>query len=250
LDQKIALNNQINAELEAMAKTLYDYWFVQFDFPDENGKPYKSSGGKMVYNDQLKREIPEGWGVETLSDQISFDKTGDWGKESSEGNYIVAVNCIRGTDINELKKNGILNSPKRYILKKNTHKLLDSYDIVIEISGGSPTQSTGRVGKITEYLFNRFENPIICSNFCKAIQLREKSMFYYFVAIWQSYYDSGTLFGWEGKTSGIKNLQFDSFTENTFIPLPEKKILEEFFYIGDELEIKIQNNLKQNQELT
>ena len=66
IDQKIALNNQINEELEAMAKTLYDYWFVQFDFPDENGKPYKSSGGKMVYNDQLKREIPEGWGVEKL----------------------------------------------------------------------------------------------------------------------------------------------------------------------------------------
>ena len=66
IDQKIALNNQINEELEAMAKTLYDYWFVQFDFPDENGQPYKSSGGKMVYNDQLKREIPEGWGVEKL----------------------------------------------------------------------------------------------------------------------------------------------------------------------------------------
>lgn len=68
LDQKIAINNQINEELEAMAKTLYDYWFVQFDFPDENGKPYKSSGGKMVYNDQLKREIPEGWGVKPLGE--------------------------------------------------------------------------------------------------------------------------------------------------------------------------------------
>jgi type I restriction enzyme, S subunit len=61
LDKKIELNNRINAELEAMAKTLYDYWFVQFDFPDEEGKPYKSSGGKMVYNTALKREIPEGW---------------------------------------------------------------------------------------------------------------------------------------------------------------------------------------------
>ena len=61
LDQKIELNNRINAELEAMAKTLYDYWFVQFDFPNEEGKPYKSSGGKMVYNSILKREIPEGW---------------------------------------------------------------------------------------------------------------------------------------------------------------------------------------------
>ncbi len=66
--KKLEINNQINQELEAMAKTLYDYWFVQFDFPDQNGKPYKSSGGKMVYNPELKREIPEGWGVEKLDD--------------------------------------------------------------------------------------------------------------------------------------------------------------------------------------
>jgi len=68
IDQKIQINNQINQELEAMAKTLYDYWFVQFDFPDQNGKPYRSSGGKMVYNPELKREIPEGWGVESVVD--------------------------------------------------------------------------------------------------------------------------------------------------------------------------------------
>lgn len=68
LDKKIQINNQINKEFEAMAKTLYDYWFVQFDFPDQNGKPYKSSGGKMVYHPELKREIPEGWGVEKLGD--------------------------------------------------------------------------------------------------------------------------------------------------------------------------------------
>jgi type I restriction enzyme S subunit len=61
LDAKIELNNRINAELEKMAKTLYDYWFVQFDFPDQNGKPYKSSGGKMVWSEELKREIPEEW---------------------------------------------------------------------------------------------------------------------------------------------------------------------------------------------
>jgi len=63
LDAKIELNNRINTELEAMAKTLYDYWFVQFDFPDVNGKPYKTSGGKMVWSAELKREIPDGWEV-------------------------------------------------------------------------------------------------------------------------------------------------------------------------------------------
>ncbi|XWY21928.1 restriction endonuclease subunit S [Bisgaard Taxon 45] len=74
LDRKIALNQQINAELEKMAKTLYDYWFVQFDFPDENGNPYKSSGGKMVYNPELKREVPKGWEVKKLGEISSIKK--------------------------------------------------------------------------------------------------------------------------------------------------------------------------------
>lgn len=66
IDSKIELNNKINTELEAMAKTLYDYWFVQFDFPNEKGNPYKSSGGEMVWNDELKKEVPKGWGSADL----------------------------------------------------------------------------------------------------------------------------------------------------------------------------------------
>lgn len=72
LSDKIENNNAINAELESMAKTIYDYWFLQFDFPDENGKPYKSSGGKMVWNEELKREIPEEWEVGNLYDIADF----------------------------------------------------------------------------------------------------------------------------------------------------------------------------------
>ena len=71
IDAKIALNHQINDNLEAMAKQLYDYWFVQFDFPDENGRPYKSSGGKMVWNEKLKREIPKEWNVANVFDELS-----------------------------------------------------------------------------------------------------------------------------------------------------------------------------------
>ena len=71
LDAKIEINNRINAELEAMSKTLYDYWFVQFDFPDANGKPYKTSGGKMVWNEELKREVPVGWEVLPLFDGMN-----------------------------------------------------------------------------------------------------------------------------------------------------------------------------------
>lgn len=68
IDSKIELNNKITMELESMAKLIYDYWFVQFDFPDKNGNPYKSSGGKMVYDDKLNREIPEGWEVKHIQD--------------------------------------------------------------------------------------------------------------------------------------------------------------------------------------
>ena len=88
LDDKIQINNQINQELEAMAKTLYDYWFVQFDFPDQNSKPYKSSGGKMVYNQDLKREIPEGWGVEKLSHFLTI-KNGKDHKHLQNGEFAV-----------------------------------------------------------------------------------------------------------------------------------------------------------------
>ena len=88
IDDKIQINNQINRELEDMAKTLYDYWFVQFDFPDQNGKPYKSSGGKMVYHPDLKREIPEGWGVEKLSHFLTI-KNGKDHKHLQDGKFAV-----------------------------------------------------------------------------------------------------------------------------------------------------------------
>lgn len=71
IDRKIELNKQINDNLEAMAKQLYDYWFVQFDFPNEEGKPYKSSGGAMVYNEKMKREIPQGWTAANIFDELS-----------------------------------------------------------------------------------------------------------------------------------------------------------------------------------
>ena len=75
VDSKISLNTCICAELETMAKTLYDYWFTQFDFPDENGKPYRSSGGEMIWNDQLKREIPKGWVIGAVSDLMKIENS-------------------------------------------------------------------------------------------------------------------------------------------------------------------------------
>jgi type I restriction enzyme, S subunit len=249
LDSKIELNNRINAELEAMAKTIYDYWFVQFDFPDKNGKPYKSSGGKMVWNNELKRDIPEGWDVKFLSDWIEKDKSGDWGKESEEGNYSERVHCIRGADINGLNGKGEIKSPVRYILPKNSHKILEPFDLIIEISGGSPTQSTGRLAFLMDETLSRFDAPVICSNFCKAVTLKEQKSIFNFVFEWNNAYNNGILFGFEGKTSGIKNLLFESFVNSYKTPVPPIKLMTHFFNTVISFEIKKQKGLKENNEL-
>ena len=137
LDDKIELNNRINAELEAMAKTLYDYWFVQFDFPDANGKPYKSSGGKMVYNVELKREIPEGWEVKLLGDEFetllggtpstenkSFWENGtiNWLNSGEIANFPIITSelsitqdAIRKSSTNMLPKGSVLLSITRHL---------------------------------------------------------------------------------------------------------------------------------------
>ena len=102
LDKKIALNRAINDNLEAMAKQLYDYWFVQFDFPNEEGNPYKSSGGKMVWNDKLKREIPEGWEVVYLADFADI-KNGATPSTTNPLNYGGDIVWITPKDLSDQK---------------------------------------------------------------------------------------------------------------------------------------------------
>ena len=104
IDAKIEVNNKINQELETMAKTFYNYWFVQFDFPNENEKPYKSSGGNMVFNEELKREIPEGWKNKKLSDFVDCNK---WNR-TKESSYDI-VNYL---DTSSLTKNVIKSHQK------------------------------------------------------------------------------------------------------------------------------------------
>lgn len=113
IDHKIDLNNRINAELEAMAKTLYDYWFVQFDFPDTNGKPYKASGGKMVYNETLKREIPVCWSNGTLDNlgQIvggSTPSTANKNNFSEQGSPWITPNDLSGNIGNKFISKGAM----------------------------------------------------------------------------------------------------------------------------------------------
>ena len=125
LERKIDINRQINQNLEAMAKQLYDYWFVQFDFPNENGKPYKSSGGKMVWNEKLKREIPKGWNVLKLGEHCSFNKRTSNGYFNHPILYLDTSNITNNT-IDELQ---FLN-PSSDIIPSRARRLVQEGDIV------------------------------------------------------------------------------------------------------------------------
>ena len=129
LDDKIALNKKINATLEAMAKTLYDYWFVQFDFPDENGKPYKTSGGKMIYSSELGRDIPDGWKVATLKGKISISRGISYSTETlsanEEGFPMINLASV------DRKRNYIPNGLKFFAGNVPNEKKLQAMDMLI-----------------------------------------------------------------------------------------------------------------------
>ena len=234
LDQKIALNNQINEELEAMAKTLYDYWFVQFDFPDENGKPYKSSGGKMVYNDQLKREIPEGWGVEKVSE---IAKTGSGGTPKSTTDEYYSNGTIPWINSGELNKS-IIISTTNYItefgLENSSAKLFPADSILIAMYGAT-------AGKVSFLAFESSTNQAIC-----AVTLDDNRLKYYFkFFIEDLYLHLVTL----SSGSARDNLS-QELIRNLLMTIPDERVVENFFNLVDSYFLQITNNLKQNQELT
>jgi len=248
LDDKIELNNNINSQLELVAKHIFDYWFIQFDFPDKNGKPYKSSGGAMTWNDKLKKEIPEGWNFLSLANLIGESKNGDWGSDTPSGKSDQSF-CIRGSDINGL--NGIENfdPPIRYIDKSHCNRQLKPDDLIIEISGGSPTQSTGRMAHISSEVLARLGNKVVCSNFCKAISLKNPKLSFVISRYWTHLYNSKVFFNYEGKTSGIKNLLFDQLSKDVTIAIPtDEGIINEYYNLEENIDKQKQNNLQQNEE--
>ena len=127
LDRKIELNRAINQNLEAMAKQLYDYWFVQFNFPDENGKPYKSSGGAMIWNEKLKREIPKGWNVVELKDIVDANRGISYNSDSIAGGGVPMINLASFNIDGTYKHSGIKTFNGCY----SEDKILKPFDLVM-----------------------------------------------------------------------------------------------------------------------
>ena len=224
LDEKIAINRAINENLERQAMALFKEWFI--DNPDILS-----------------------WQKGTFSKLIEKIISGDWGKETSSGSNTEMVYCIRGADIPEVRIGNKGKMPIRYILPKNfVSKQLVAGDIVVEISGGSPTQSTGRAAAISKALLARYDKGMVCTNFCKALKpIDGYSMFVYHY--WQYLYDKGVFFSYENGTTGIKNLDINGFIETEPIFIAPKEMVRKFDAVCQSIFSKIYANGLENEEL-
>ena len=217
LDNKIELNRRINDNLEQQAQALFKSWFVDFE-PFKDGKFVESEMGM----------IPEEWKVASLKELVFNTNSGDWGKEEPTGNYTVRVYCMRGADFPEVKEGNIGKMPIRYILQKNfDNKALKHGNMIVEISGGSPTQSTGRAVLIDKIFIDYCENALVCTNFCRSLTIREKYALFFFLT-WQCLYDKKVMFIYENGSNGLKNLNLNDLLEKETIVIPPLEIIERF----------------------
>jgi len=158
-----------------------------------------------------------------FSDIVNNVIGGDWGKDKEEGTYNVETICIRGADFNNFNYGIIKNAPIRYILNKNyENKKINDGDLIVEISGGSPTQSTGRITLATHK--NLHNKKVICSNFCRVLKIKEEYRYYAF-ELWKKLYNDGVMFSYENGTSGLKNFEIKKFIDNVPIFIPEKEMV-------------------------
>ncbi len=175
---------------------------------------------------------------------------GDWGKESVEKSFSERVICIRGADIPDIAsgKNG--KPPIRYILLKNREsKELKDFEIIVEISGGSPTQSTGRCALITADLISEYDCPLICTNFCRALRCKDKYSAAYVYSVFSKMYDDDVFFNYENGTTGIKNLDLQAVIDKEFVYCPTDIELECFYNFTNEVYTQISHRKSENDAL-
>lgn len=234
ITKRIENNNKINKELESMAKTIYDYWFLQFEFPNEDGKPYKSSDGKMVWSEELKREIPEGWKVKRIDDFGKLNNGINYNKnEVGDKSYkIVNVRNISETSLllSKTKMDDIVLTARtadNYLLKEN--------DILIARSG---------IPGAVRILNNDIENTIYCG-FIICLRLASDLYRRYLVYKLKDYENT------TATTSGgtiMQNVSQGTLKSIKFA-VPEKRYILKFNEKIDSIWSNMQNNEKENQAL-
>lgn len=229
IESKMAANRAINHYLEAMAKQLYDYWFVQFDFPDENGKPYKSSGGKMVWNDKLKREMPEGWEGKFIKDIANTYSGGT--PQSSNKEYYENGNIpwINSGELNNPIITKTLNFITSLGLENSSAKLYPINTILVAMYGAT-------AGKVSLLTFEACSNQAICG-----VMPKEEHLINYTYCFLSSLYNH---FMKLSTGSARDNISQDT-VRNTLISIPSKDILHKFANVSDNLIKEVVLNQKE-----
>ena len=233
-DQKIHLNSVINDNLEAMAKQLYDYWFVQFDFPNEEGKPYKSSGGAMVYNEKLKREIPQGWTAAKIKDVAQTYSGGTPTSTNSEYYDGGNIPWINSGELN----NSIITSTTNYIteegLKNSSAKLYPQDTILVALYGAT-------AGKVSLLSFEACSNQAVCG-VIPPNKIMTTYIRYYLFSLYEHFITLSS-------GSARDNISQDTI-KNTILPIPQEKILKEYSDAVAPIISKIIANQKEMENLT
>lgn len=230
-DNKIELLQAQNKTLEETALTIFTEWF-----------------GKYQIND----ELPEGWRITKVNEFIDSSLGGDYGKEDIEDDYDQKTLCLRGTDLPDMKMGTPEKAPIRYLKKSKLDRCqLINGDIVIEISGGTENQSTGRVMYINDIILKNSKLPMTCVNFCRIIRPLDIKYSYFLHSLFDYLYKRKVFFNWENGTTGIKNLNLNAFLEGfkLLVPNNQNKIVE-FNKLVESSFIKIQTNNTQIQTLT
>ena len=239
IDNKIAINRQINDNLEAMAKQLYDYWFVQFDFPNEECKPYKSSGGAMVWNEKLKREIPQGWSVLSVNDIAVSVRGVSYAKEDMvDSNNGVLV--LRGNNIQDnhlIYDSNVAYIPSSFVSEDQRIRPLD---IIMTMSSGSKEH----IGKSAMF---QFASEDTFGAFLTKFTAK-KHFAYLLFNLFNSQYFKAKIKSIACGT-GINNLTNQTFDE-IYIVMPEDELLLEFDKRQSQIFAEIGLIEKSNVELT
>ena len=221
IDEKIELNRQINDNLEAMAKQLYDYWFVQFDFPNEEGKPYKSSGGAMVWNEKLKHQIPEGWEVKQLRDIIETNRGISYNTSSISGGGVPMINLASFNVDGSYKDAGL----KSYNGNYTQEKILKPFDLVLCNTQQTAIEfSKDIIGKAF-LIPDIFDGDIVSSHHINTIKTEEvlKPYLAYLSNTYHFHkYATGCCSG-----TNILGLDYNSFSQYK-LEIPPKYLLKEF----------------------
>lgn len=243
LNGKISNNNTINMELESMAKTIYDYWFLQFEFPNEEGKPYKSSGGKMVWNEELKREIPEGWEVYSLGELITSNRGISYNSKTIEGNGVPMINLASFNTDGSYKEDGIKIYSGQYALDK----VVKPFDLLM-----CNTQQTAIdykkdiIGKAI-LVPDIFDGDIVTSHHVTTIRAKKDNMKYFLHRLFNTSYFHRYAAGFTNGTN-ILGLIFNGI-EKYRLEIPDDLTIKKFADLMLDIEMKKSKIIRENQEL-